>query len=253
VVSDAVTAAAPVSDDLRLEWLRSMITIRLFEERSQELYAQGLVPGTIHLSIGQEAVAVGAPTAMAVDDYMTVTHRCHGQALARGVDVGAAFAELMGRVTGTCRGLGGSMDLTDHAIGLIGAFSIVGAGMPVAVGAVMSAKGDGRVAVSFSGDGSANIGTFHESLNMASVWKAPVVFTPRSHCHAVARWPYPRRRRQGPRGGGSRVFRTAEVWDPVTASFVSVGSLSQDREFHSATLLPDGFVRPRGHARTGAP
>ena len=162
----------------RTEWLRTMLRIRVFEERVQELYAEGRIPGTVHLSIGQEAVAVGAVAAMDVDDRMTVTHRCHGQAIARGVGLDEAFAELMGRASGTCQGLGGSMHLTDYRLGLIGAFAIVGAGLPVAVGAAMSSqlRGDRRVALAFFGDGAANIGTFHESLNMASIWSAPVVF-----------------------------------------------------------------------------
>jgi pyruvate dehydrogenase E1 component alpha subunit len=155
-----------------------MIEIRVFDERVQELYVEGLIPGTVHLSIGQEAVSVGAVAAIGQQDYLTVTYRCHGQALARGVTVDAAFAELMGRKTGSCHGLGGSMHLTDYSRGLIGAFAIVGAGLPVAVGAAMSAKlrGEDSVAVSFCGDGAVNIGTFHEALNMAAIWKAPVVF-----------------------------------------------------------------------------
>jgi TPP-dependent pyruvate/acetoin dehydrogenase alpha subunit len=161
-----------------LHWLRQMIEIRRFEERVQELYVEGLIPGTVHLSIGQEAVSVGAVAAIGAEDYLTVTYRCHAQALARGMSADAAFAELMGRETGACHGLGGSMHLTDYSRGLIGAFAIVGAGLPVAVGAALSSKlkGDGRVAVSFCGDGAVNIGTFHEALNMAAIWTAPVVF-----------------------------------------------------------------------------
>ena len=168
----------PTTPDQRTEWFRQMILVRLFEDKVQELYLQGLVQGTTHLCQGQEAVSVGAVGAMQPDDYMTITYRGHGQALARGMAPESAFAELMGRATGCCGGVGGSMHLTDFAHGLIGAFAIVGAGLPVAVGAAMSAKlrGEPRVAVTFFGDGAVNIGTFHEALNMASVWKAPVVF-----------------------------------------------------------------------------
>lgn len=164
--------------DLRLDWLQKMVTIRLFEERTQELWMQGLMAGSTHLAQGQEAVSVGVISAMEPQDYLTVTYRGHGQALARGVSIEAAFAELMGRSAGLCRGIGGSMHFTDFNRNLIGAFAIVGAGLPVAVGAGMSAKlrGVPAVSVTFFGDGAANIGTFHESLNMASVWKAPVVF-----------------------------------------------------------------------------
>ncbi len=164
--------------DARLEWLRSMWEIRLFEDKVQELFMEGLVQGTTHLCQGQEAVSVGALAALRDDDYLTVTYRGHGQALARGLSVESCFAELMGRVTGCCRGVGGSMHFTDVSRGLLGAFAIVGAGLPVAVGAAHSARLQGRdsVALTFFGDGSTNIGTFHESLNMAAAWKVPVVF-----------------------------------------------------------------------------
>jgi pyruvate dehydrogenase E1 component alpha subunit len=165
------------SDD-RVLWLRRMIEIRLFEDRVQELYTEGLIEGTTHLCQGQEAVAVGAIAALEPKDRLVATYRCHGQALARGMPMREAFAELMGRQSGCCHGVGGSMHLTDHAIGLLGSFAIVGAGLPVAVGAALSAKmrGEPSIAVSFCGEAATNIGTFHESLNMAAVWKAPVVF-----------------------------------------------------------------------------
>jgi len=162
----------------RVTWLRQMLEIRLFEEKVQELFMQGHVQGTTHLCQGQEAVSVGAIAAMRDDDYLTITYRGHGQALARGVSMDAAFGELMGLTSGCCGGVGGSMHLTDFSRNLIGAFAIVGASYPVAVGAAMSARlrGSDAVALAFCGDGATNIGTFHESLNMASVWKAPVVF-----------------------------------------------------------------------------
>jgi acetoin:2,6-dichlorophenolindophenol oxidoreductase subunit alpha len=161
-----------------LEWLRRMIEIRLFEDKVQELFQQGLIEGTTHLCQGQEAVSVGALAALKPEDYLTVTYRGHGHAIARGLEIEGLFAEIMGRATGCCRGVGGSMHFTDFSRGLIGAFAIVGAGLPVAVGAALSAKlkGEDRVALTFFGDGTTNIGTFHESLNMAAVWKAPVVF-----------------------------------------------------------------------------
>lgn len=167
-----------MTDSPRLEWYRRMIEIRLFEDKVQELFQQGLIEGTTHLCQGQEAVSVGAMAALRPDDYLTVTYRGHGHAIARGLEIETLFAELMGRASGCCGGVGGSMHFTDFSRGLIGAFAIVGAGLPVAVGAALSSKlkGETRVALSFFGDGSTNIGTFHESLNMASVWKAPVVF-----------------------------------------------------------------------------
>lgn len=162
----------------RLAWYRRMLEIRLFEDKVQELFMEGKVSGSTHLCQGQEAVSVGAMAAIRDDDYLTVTYRGHGQALARGVPMEACFAELMGRVTGCCKGVGGSMHFTDVSRGLLGAFAIVGAGLPIAVGAAHSARLQGRdsVALTFMGDGSTNIGTFHESLNMAATWKVPVVF-----------------------------------------------------------------------------
>ncbi|MGH2356830.1 MAG: thiamine pyrophosphate-dependent dehydrogenase E1 component subunit alpha [Candidatus Limnocylindria bacterium] len=167
-----------VDRDRRIGWYRKMVEIRLFEDKVQELFMRGLIEGTTHLCQGQEAVSVGAVAAMRDDDVLTNTYRGHGQALARGMAPEVAFAELMGRATGCCGGVGGSMHLTDFAAGNIGAFAIVGAGLPVALGAAMAAKLRGRdsVALTFFGDGATNIGTFHEALNMAALWAAPVVF-----------------------------------------------------------------------------
>jgi TPP-dependent pyruvate/acetoin dehydrogenase alpha subunit len=164
--------------DQKLAWYRRMVEIRLFEDKVQELFQQGMIEGTTHLCQGQEAVSVGSVAALGPADYMTVTYRGHGHAIARGLEIEALFAELMGRSTGCCGGVGGSMHFTDFSRGLIGAFAIVGAGLPVAVGAAFSAKlkGEDRVALTFFGDGTTNIGTFHEALNIAAVWKAPVVF-----------------------------------------------------------------------------
>ncbi len=162
----------------RVEWLRSMFRIRLFEDKVQELFMGGHIEGSTHLAQGQEAVSVGAVAAMRPDDVLTNTYRGHGQALARGMDPEVAFAELMGRSTGSSGGVGGSMHLVDFARGNIGSNAIVGAGLPIALGAAMAfrLRREPRVALTFFGDGSTNIGTFHESLNMAALWKAPVVF-----------------------------------------------------------------------------
>ena len=170
------TSAGPQVD--RVTWLRQMLAIRLFEEKVQELFMQSKIEGTTHLCQGQEAVSVGAIAALRADDYLTITYRGHGHALARGMPMEAAFGELMGLTSGCCHGVGGSMHLTDFSRNLIGSFAIIGASFSVAVGAALSAKlrGSDSVALAFCGDGATNIGTFHESLNMASVWRAPVVF-----------------------------------------------------------------------------
>jgi pyruvate dehydrogenase E1 component alpha subunit len=163
--------------DRDLRWYRKMLEIRLFEERTQELSQQGLI-GSTHLAQGQEAVSVGAVSTLDRGDYLTYTYRSHAAVLARGMAMDVAFSEMMGRRTGCCGGVGGTMHLTDLGQGLLGAFGIVGASLPVAVGAAVSARhrGTSAVALAFCGDGAANIGTFHEALNMAAVWKAPVVF-----------------------------------------------------------------------------
>jgi pyruvate dehydrogenase E1 component alpha subunit len=171
-------AAPPLSDAERLELFRTMVAIREFEEQVHRSYLEGLVHGTTHLCNGQEAVSAGVMKALRDDDYVTYTYRGHGQCLARGMDLEAAFAELFCRETGVCGGLGGSMHLTDIKRGLLGAFGIVGGGLPVAVGAGLAAQLNGREQVSacFFGDGATNIGAFHEAMNLAQVWKLPVIF-----------------------------------------------------------------------------
>jgi TPP-dependent pyruvate/acetoin dehydrogenase alpha subunit len=164
--------------DRRIDWYRQMLLIRTFEDKVQQLFMTGQIEGTTHLCQGQEAVSVGAVATMEPGDVQTNTYRGHGEALALGMTPETAFAELMGRSSGGSKGLGGSMHLIDTAKGNIGANAIVGAGMPIAVGAAkaFSLRGESHVALTFMGDGSTNIGTFHEALNMAAVWKAPVIF-----------------------------------------------------------------------------
>jgi len=172
-----VAAPSGVPDQELVRWYRKMVEIRLFEEKVQELFMTGQVQGTTHLCQGQEAVSVGGIGAMRPGDVQTNTYRGHGEALALGMEPEVAFAELMGRSTGCSKGVGGSMHLIDFSKGNIGANAIVGAGIPIALGAAMSFKlrREPRVALSFFGDGATNIGTFHESLNMASIWQAPLV------------------------------------------------------------------------------
>ncbi len=161
-----------------VEMHRRMLVVRGFEERVAALYRDGLVPGFVHLSIGQEAAAVGACWPLRPDDVITSTHRGHGHCLAKGLDPLGMFAELMGRDQGTNRGRGGSMHIADPRRGVFGANGIVAAGLPIAVGAAAAARlgGSDTVAVAFFGDGAAAQGAFHEALNLASVWRLPVVF-----------------------------------------------------------------------------
>ena len=160
------------------EALRKMILIRQFEEGAEDCYVRGLIHGTMHLSIGQEASAVGLCMALSDDDKITSTHRGHGHCIAKGAEVGRMFAEFFGKESGYCGGRGGSMHIADVAKGNLGANGIVAGGIPIAVGAALSAKrlNPGSVVVSFFGDGAVNEGAFHEALNMASVWKLPVIF-----------------------------------------------------------------------------
>lgn len=160
------------------EALRKMYLIRRFEEGAEDSYTRGLIHGTMHLSIGQEASAVGACMALSDEDKITSTHRGHGHCVAKGADVSKMFAEFFGKETGYCKGRGGSMHIADVDKGNLGANGIVGGGLPIAVGAALSAKrlNTGAVTVCFFGDGANNEGAFHEALNMAAIWKLPVVF-----------------------------------------------------------------------------
>ncbi len=172
------TAAAPPSTETRLAIYRTMVECRFFETRAQELFFEGLVRGTTHLGVGQEAIAAGFAAAMRPDDYTFATYRGHNHALARGAPMAPLFGELFGRANGLMGGKGGSMHITSVEHRMLGSYAIVGAHLPIALGAAWSAqyRGSGQVAVCFFGDGTTNIGAFHEALNMAAVWRAPVVF-----------------------------------------------------------------------------
>jgi pyruvate dehydrogenase E1 component alpha subunit len=166
------------SNEKTVDMYRKMLTIRVFEYKVKDLFAQGKIVGAVHLSIGQEAVPVGVCSALKKGDYVLSNHRGHGHCIALGVDVKRMMAELFGRETGVCKGKGGSMHLADFSVGMLGASAIVGGGLPLAVGAGLSSKMQktNQVAVVFFGDGAANQGTFHESLNLAAIWRLPVLF-----------------------------------------------------------------------------
>jgi pyruvate dehydrogenase E1 component alpha subunit len=170
-----------------VEMHEKLVEIRFFEDKVFELYGQNLVPGTIHLYAGEEAVAVGACSALGRTDYITSTHRGHGHCIAKGADLKRTMAEILGKKTGYCKGKGGSMHIADFSIGMLGATAVVGAGLPIAVGAGLSAKlrKTDQVVVCFFGEGASNQGTFHESLNMASAWKLPVVFVCENNLYAM--------------------------------------------------------------------
>ncbi len=175
------TTTQPTTDtdlERRLALYRSQVALRLFETRAYDLFLENLVKGTSHLSLGQEAIAAGVAAAMRETDWTFATYRGHAHTLARGVPMTPVLAELLGRANGLMAGKGGSMHLTSVEHGVMGSYAIIGAHLPIACGAAWSAqyRGTDQVAVCFFGDGTTNIGAFHEALNLAATWKLPVVF-----------------------------------------------------------------------------
>ncbi|MBU7013861.1 MAG: pyruvate dehydrogenase (acetyl-transferring) E1 component subunit alpha [Theionarchaea archaeon] len=170
-----------------IEMYKKMLEIRMFEEKVYDLFAQNLIPGTMHLYMGQEAVAVGVCAALTPNDFITSTHRGHGHCIAKGASLKKMMAEIFGKKTGYCKGKGGSMHITDKNIGMLGANAVVGGAIPIAVGAGLSCKlkYPERVTACFFGDGASNQGTFHEGINMASVWDLPVIFVCENNLYAM--------------------------------------------------------------------
>ena len=170
--------AATLPKEQLLDMYRTMVRIRRFEETIRDLFFQAQIPGFVHVSIGEEAVPTGVCAALTNRDYITTTHRGHGHMLAKGGQLKPMMAEIFGRSTGYCKGKGGSMHIVSYDLGILGANGIVGAGIPIATGAALASsfRNNEAVAVSFFGDGASNEGTFHESLNLASLWKLPVIY-----------------------------------------------------------------------------
>lgn len=173
---------------LQLAMHRRMVSIRRFEERCNQLFMQGKIPSTLHLYIGQEAVAVGVCSHLSDKDYVTSTHRPHGHAIAKGVNIRSIMAELYAKRTGCCKGKGGSMHVGDMTVGMIPAIAIVGGNIPLTTGLALACKrlGNGCVAVSFMGDGATNEGAFHEGLNMAAIWDVPALFVVENNLYAAS-------------------------------------------------------------------
>ncbi len=171
-----------------LEMQRRMLRIRRFDERASKMVKHGLIPGTVHTSIGQEAQVVGACMALDDGDYMTGNHRSHCHPIGKGSALSPRMAELMGKATGVCGGKGGSLHLADFKVGSLGESGIVGSSIPIANGAALSAKvlGNGSVSLAFFGDGAANQGCLYESMNLASVWALPVVFLCENNQYALS-------------------------------------------------------------------
>jgi TPP-dependent pyruvate/acetoin dehydrogenase alpha subunit len=167
---------------------RQMLRIRYFEEKVYELFLRGVVPGTFHLYQGEEAIATGVCANLCPEDVITSTHRPHGHAIAKGVSLQSLMAEILGKETGCCRGWGGSMHVGDMSVGMVPAIGIVGAAIPMAAGIGLAFKLQRveRVAVCFFGDGAINTGAFHEGLNLATVWKLPVIFVCENNLYAIS-------------------------------------------------------------------
>ena len=180
-------AAASQERERYLEMLRRMLRIRYFDETAVDLVQKGELVGAVHAYLGEEAVAVGACAALRDDDYITGNHRSHGHPIAKGGDVRRAMAELLGKKTGYCKGKGGSMHLADFSIGILGESGILASALPVAVGAALASKlrGQDKVVIPFFGDGASNEGACHETMNLASVWKLPVIFVCENNQYAV--------------------------------------------------------------------
>jgi len=240
---------------VRRNMLQRMLEIRISEEQIQELFLQNLIRGTTHLCIGQEACAVGIAWTLEKGDRVTCTYRGHGHALALGMPLKDLMAEMMGKASGACKGKGGSMHMTDASIGLLGANAIVGAQIPIAVGAALTSqvKKQGKVAVTLFGDGAANIGVFHESLNLAAIWKLPIVFICENNLY----------------GEYSAVHKTTPIEDIAiratayhmpgiivdgqdveTVYTETKAAVERARQGHGPTLLELKTYRFRGHSRT---
>ena len=177
-----------LSNEHMIQMLTTMIRIRTFETKLQEFFAEGKIPGFVHLYIGEEAVATGACAALRKSDYITSTHRGHGHLIAKGGDLKRMMAEIFGKTTGYCRGKGGSMHIADVELGILGANGIVGGGGPIANGAALAIqyRKEDNVAVCFFGDGASNQGTTQEALNLASAWKLPVIFVNENNGYGIS-------------------------------------------------------------------
>lgn len=177
-----------VEDELKLMMMKQMLLIRLFEQAASDFYQKGLCKGGIHTCVGQEAIPVGISPHLRQEDLITSTHRGHGHHVAKGANLNKLMAELLGKATGYCKGRGGSMHVAAFDVGSLGAYPIIASGIPIAVGAALSIKllGKDLIVISYFGDGALGQGTFYESLNLASVWRLPIVFVCENNGYAVS-------------------------------------------------------------------
>ena len=252
---DRSLANAGIELDVRLEMYRKLHELRQFGKRTHDLFLENLVKGTTHLSLGMEAVATGFGAAMRPGDYTFATYRGHAHSLARGMELGPAMAELLGRENGILGGKGGSMHLTDASKGMMGSYAIIGAHLCVANGAAWSAqmRGTDQVAVAFFGDGTTNIGAFHEALNMAAIWDLPVVFVCENNLYMeytpsdlITAVPNPAADRAGSYGLDSIVI---DGNDPDHVYLTATNALRTARTGGGPSLIEAVTYRSGGHSR----
>ena len=243
--------AIPLSVDRKMQLLAGMIRIRTFELFAADLYRDGHIPGFVHLSVGQEACAVGVCAALDPTDVITSTHRGHGHVIAKGADLREMFAELMGRVTGSCRGRGGSMHIADPALGILGANGIVAGGIPMAAGAALAAQMQhhGRVVAAFFGDGAVAQGAFHEAINLAAALHLPIVFVCENNQYSEFTHTSSR---SGPtleqRAGGYGVrYRHADGRDVADVLTVATEEVARLRAGDGPVVVEIATLRGRGH------
>ncbi len=253
----AASGAVGLDGPRLLRMYRTMVTIRLFEEQVDAFVLKGLIHGTTHLYIGMEAVATGVCAALDPHDYLTSTHRGHGHCIAKGADLGRMMAELMGRATGYCKGKGGSMHIADLDQGNLGATGIVGSGIPVATGAALAVqmRGEARVVACFFGDGAANQGAFHESLNLAAIWKLPVIYICENNQYAMSgstreMFPVPEIAARATAYGFPGL--TVDGNDVLAVSEATAEARARARRGRGPTLLTCETYRWKGHSRSDA-
>jgi pyruvate dehydrogenase E1 component alpha subunit len=236
--SDRKIKEAELPKNKLLDMYTKMLHIRSFEEKVAYFFSMGMIHGTTHLYVGEEATAVGACAALAEEDLITSTHRGHGHCIGKGIDLNRMMAELLGKETGYCKGKGGSMHIADLSRGNLGANGIVGGGIPLAVGAGLTTKMKNldRIVLCFFGDGATNQGVFHESLNLASIWKLPVIFLCENNQYAM-----------------SLSWRKAMNVDDIAVRAASYGMKSKSVDGNDILAVYEAVREAKEHVRKDGP
>jgi acetoin:2,6-dichlorophenolindophenol oxidoreductase subunit alpha len=249
------TAETALDRGTMLDLYSRMLEIRYFEDEVERLFLQNLVRGSTHLCQGQEAVVVGACSALRDGDSMTCTYRGHGAVLALGAPLDRTMAEILGKADGLCGGKGGSMHLTDMKIGALGSFAVVGAHLPITVGAALAAqyKNTGAVSIAFFGDGATNIGAFHEALNLASIWKLPAIFICENNLYgeySPMASTTPVERLSDRAGSYAMASERIDGNDLLLVRSTVVAAAARARNGDGPTLIEALTYRQKGHSRT---